>query len=327
MKKMATFFDEGDKGIVCRLCPRHCFLSDGQIGFCKTRKNENGILYTINYGEISSIAMDPIEKKPLFHFRPGSKILSIGSWGCNFSCGFCQNWEISQVKPAVKTVTPSQIVEIAKTRNSNGIAYTYNEPIVSYEFVLDTSRIAHKEGLYNVLVTNGYIEFEPLNVLLQSIDAMNIDLKGSNEEFYKEMGGSYSHVLKVIETAKNRGVHVEVTTLVIPTKNDDEKELIQEFKDLAKIDKDIPLHLSRYFPAYKYEIPPTPIETLEKLYSIAKEYLNFVYIGNVFEPRYESTFCPDCGTQLIYREGYNVDIKNITEGGYCKVCGRKVVVT
>lgn len=325
MKKMATFFDEEQGGIICKLCPRECYLKDGQIGACKTRKNENGILYTINYGEISSIAMDPIEKKPLFHFKPGSKILSIGSWGCNFSCQFCQNWEISQVKPHVKVVTPSQIVEIAKTRGSEGIAYTYNEPIVSYEFVLDTSRIAHKEGLYNVLVTNGYINIEPLNVLLQNINAMNIDLKGGSESFYNKIGGSYSHVLKVIEFVKSYGIHVEVTTLIIPGENDNEEDLRREFKDLSNIDKDIPLHLTRYFPAYKYDIPPTPVELLEKIYNIAKEYLNFVYIGNVFDKKYETTICPDCGAELIVRDRYEVELKNITEGGTCKVCGRKVV--
>jgi pyruvate formate lyase activating enzyme len=326
MKKMATFFEEKDGGVVCTLCPHKCFLENGQTGICGVRFNENGILYTNNYGDISSISMDPIEKKPLFHFNPGSEILSVGTWGCNMKCKFCQNWEISQKKPPVKVVTPDQLVQIALSRSSKGIAYTYSEPVVWYEFVLDTSRIAHKKGLYNVLVTNGFIEIEPLKLLLQNIDAMNIDLKGFNNEFYKkECLGDYQPVLKVIEFAYNYGIHVEVTTLVIPDGNDNEDELIKEFEAISKISKDIPLHLTRYFPAYKYEKPPTPVEKLKKLYLLAKEFLNFVYIGNLFESEYENTICPDCKTTVISRKGYDVKILNLTKEGKCKVCGREIV--
>jgi len=326
MKKMATFFEEKDGGVVCNLCPHKCFLKNGQTGICGVRFNENGILFTKNYGDISSISMDPIEKKPLYHFSPGTEILSVGTWGCNLKCKFCQNWEISQEKPAIKVVTPDQLVQIALSRGSKGIAYTYSEPIVWYEFVLDTSRIAHKKGLYNVLVTNGYIEIEPLKLLLQNIDAMNIDLKGFNSEFYKkECLGDYESVLKVIKFAYDYGVHVEVTTLVIPGKNDNEEELVREFEALSKISKDIPLHLTRYFPAYKYDIPPTPVDELKKLYLLAKEFLNFVYIGNIFESEYESTICPECNTPLIIREGYDVKILNLTKEGKCKICGREIV--
>jgi len=326
MKKMATFFEEKDGGVICNLCPHKCFLKNGQTGICGVRFNENGILFTKNYGDISSISMDPIEKKPLYHFSPGTEILSVGTWGCNLKCKFCQNWEISQEKPAIKVVTPDQLVQIALSRGSKGIAYTYSEPIVWYEFVLDTSRIAHKKGLYNVLVTNGYIEIEPLKLLLQNIDAMNIDLKGFNSEFYKkECLGDYESVLKVIKFAYDYGVHVEVTTLVIPGKNDNEEELVREFETLSKISKDIPLHLTRYFPAYKYDIPPTPVDELKKLYLLAKEFLNFVYIGNIFESEYESTICPECNTPLIIREGYDVKILNLTKEGKCKICGREIV--
>ena len=326
MKKMATFFEEKDGGVICNLCPHKCFLKNGQTGICGVRFNENGILFTKNYGDISSISMDPIEKKPLYHFSPGTEILSVGTWGCNLKCKFCQNWEISQEKPAIKVVTPDQLVQIALSRGSKGIAYTYSEPIVWYEFVLDTSRIAHKKGLYNVLVTNGYIEIEPLKLLLQNIDAMNIDLKGFNSEFYKkECLGDYESVLKVIKFAYDYGVHVEVTTLVIPGKNDNEEELVREFETLSKISKDIPLHLTRYFPAYKFDIPPTPVDELKKLYLLAKEFLNFVYIGNIFESEYESTICPECNTPLIIREGYDVKILNLTKEGKCKICGREIV--
>ncbi|QTA37235.1 AmmeMemoRadiSam system radical SAM enzyme [Thermosipho ferrireducens] len=327
MKKMATFFDEKGDKVVCNLCPNHCVLGDNEVGVCKVRYSEDGILYTKNYGDISSIAMDPIEKKPLYHFKPGTKILSIGTWGCNFKCGFCQNWEISQEKPPIKVVTPQQIVDIAVSRNSSGIAYTYSEPIVWYEFVLDTSRLAVKNGLYNVLITNGYIELEPLKLLIQNIHAMNIDLKGSNKDFYrKECGGDYESVLKVIEYAIKSGVWVEVTTLVIPGKNDNEEELINEFKALSDINKDIPLHLSRYFPSYNYDISPTSIEKLERLYDVAKEFLNYVYIGNIFNKKYETTYCPECHSEIISREGYDVQIKNLTEEGKCSICGRNIAI-
>ncbi len=323
MKKMALHFEniEGDT-VRCNLCPHRCILKPGQVGLCRVRKNENGILVTLNYGEISAISMDPIEKKPLFHFNPGDKILSVSTIGCNLRCPFCQNWEIAHGDAPTRRVTPEQLVRIALERGSRGIAYTYNEPVIWYEFVLDTSRIASKEGLYNVLVTNGYIEEEPLKLLLQSIHAMNIDLKGWNDKFYlKEIGGKKEVVMKTIETVYKAGIHVEVTTLVIPGKNDNLEELEEEFKWLASVDKNIPLHLSRYFPSYKYTIPPTPPEKLVEIYELAKKYLNFVYIGNLWDEKYETTVCPSCGNVVIRRKGYDVDASGIDEEGRCKVCG------
>jgi len=326
MKKMALYFENlDDKTVRCLLCPHRCVLKDGNVGICGVRKNEKGLLMTLNYGEISSITMDPIEKKPLFHFNPGDMILSVGTFGCNMKCGFCQNWEISQEKPFTRKVSPEQLVQIAKDRGSKGIAYTYNEPMIWFEFVLDTSRIAAREGLYNVLVTNGFIEEEPLELLLQSIHAMNIDLKGFNDDFYREIAGRKDTIMKTIEKAYKAGIHVEVTTLLIPTKNDNMEELEEEFKWLASLDKGIPLHLSRYFPNYKYVIPPTPLKTLLEAYTLAKKYLNYVYLGNVWDEKYESTVCPKCGSLVIRRKGYDVDPVGLDEEGRCKKCGHQIV--
>ncbi len=326
MKKMALQFENIDEQTVrCTLCPHRCVLKPGQKGLCRVRVNEKGILVTLNYGEVSAVSMDPIEKKPLFHFNPGDKILSVSTVGCNLRCPFCQNWEIAHENVQTRRVTPDQLVRIALERGSRGIAYTYNEPIIWFEFVLDTSRIASKEGLYNVVVTNGYIEEEPLKLLLQSIHAMNIDLKGWNDEFYlKEIGGKKEVVMNTIETAYKSGIHVEVTTLIIPGKNDDIEELEEEFKWLSSIDKNIPLHLSRYFPSYKYTIPPTPVEKLKEIYKVAKKYLNFVYIGNLWEEEYETTVCPKCGNVVIRRRGYEVDTSGMTEEGECAKCGFQI---
>ncbi len=326
MKKMALQFENVDEYTVrCTLCPHRCIIKPGQSGLCGVRVNENGFLFTLNYGEISSIAIDPIEKKPLFHFNPGDSILSVSTIGCNLKCPFCQNWEIAHEKVRTRRVAPEQLVKIALERGSKGIAFTYNEPMIWFEFVLDTSRMAAKEGLYNVLVTNGYIEEEPLKLLFQSIHAMNIDLKGWNDEFYlKEIGGKKEIVMRTIEMAYNAGVHVEVTTLVIPGKNDDINELEEEFKWLSSVSKDIPLHLSRYFPNYKYTIPPTPVEKLKEIYNVAKKYLNFVYIGNLWEEEYETTVCPNCGNVVIKRRGYEVEIVGLDEEGGCNKCGYQI---
>ncbi|MDN5338632.1 MAG: pyruvate formate lyase activating enzyme [Thermotogaceae bacterium] len=323
----ALFYEEYDENsVICKLCPHSCVISNSKTGLCKVRMNKKGVLYSMNYGEISSISMDPIEKKPLFHFYPGTDILSIGSWGCNFKCPFCQNWQISQEEPGVQRIDPVRLVSIALEHNSKGIAYTYNEPMVWFEFVLDSSRLATKEGIYNVLVTNGFIELEPLKLLLQSVQAMNIDLKGFNEEFYRKVcKGELKSVMKVIEKSVEHGVHVEITTLIIPDENDNIKELREEFKWLSSLNPDIPLHISRYFPNYKYSAPPTPVEKLVEAYENAREFLNFVYIGNLWDKRYESTYCPDCGELVIEREGYSIKFTGLDEEGKCRKCGRDIV--
>lgn len=322
---MALYFTGlGDEKLRCELCPHHCVLVQGQIGLCLTRKNQDGIMELMNYGQITSIAIDPIEKKPLFHFNPSDKILSVGTFGCNMKCSFCQNWEISQQIAPTKRVLPEQLVSIAIERGSKGIAYTYNEPFVWFEFVLDTSRMAAREGLYNVLVTNGLVEKEPLNLLLQSIHAMNIDLKTFDENVYRQLGGNLETVKYTIERSVKSGIHVEITTLIVPGINDDKEQLENEFKWLSSINRSIPLHLSRYFPNYKMTNPPTPSEELIDFYNLACQYLDFVYIGNLWDPRYENTRCPDCGTIVIERWGYDVKITTLDLEGRCKKCGRKI---
>lgn len=326
MQRMALYFSTLDENrIKCELCPHHCVLEDGQVGLCLARRNQGGVMETLNYGEITSIALDPIEKKPLFHFNPSEYILSVGTFGCNMKCFFCQNWEISQQVVPTKRVSPQQLVSIAQSRRSRGIAYTYNEPFIWYEFVLDTSRAATKEGLYNVLVTNGMIEKEPLKLLLQSIHAMNIDLKAFDERTYAKLGGDLKTVLNTIEMCVKASVHVEITTLIVPQLNDDLKLLEEEFRWIANLDRSIPLHLSRYYPSYKYSAPATSSEFLIEAYNLAKKYLDFVYIGNLWDPEYEKTVCPDCGTLSIVRRGYEVQIVGLDTEGRCSKCGRKIV--
>ena len=289
MKKEAMFYEKIENGKVhCFLCPHNCRIPENGRGRCGVRKNMGGILYSLNYGEISSIGVDPIEKKPLHRFHPGTYILSVGSVGCNLKCTFCQNSSIAQVKPEeIHTHTASgddiaaKALEL-KTQGNIGIAYTYNEPSIWYEFVYETAKKAREKGLLNVLVTNGYISEEPLTQLLPYIDAMNIDLKAFNDAFYSGLiKGGLKEVKETIRRSAE-SCHVEVTTLVIPGWNDDPKEMEEEAGWLASLSPDIPLHLSRYFPQYQMtDRPPTPLNTLMELKKIADRHLRYVYLGNV----------------------------------------------
>lgn len=271
---------------ICEICPHHCALDDGQTGLCRARKNINGVILCENYGRLTSIALDPIEKKPLYHFYPGSRILSVGSYGCNLRCPFCQNCKISMADEnhaSYQVVTPEVLVEKALElvpKGNIGIAYTYNEPLVGYEFVLDCSRLARESGLKNVVVTNGTICEEPLHNLLPFIDAMNIDLKGITESFYKMVGGYLETVKQTIEMAV-KACHVEVTTLIVPGENDGNKQMDELAKWLSSIDPQIPLHISRFFPRYKMaDRLATPVETVFELAGVARRYLQYVYEGN-----------------------------------------------
>lgn len=327
MREALFYEDLKDMGVRCMLCPRQCLIGNGQIGFCRTRKNEEGVLYTLIYGRISSIAMDPIEKKPLYHFHPATKILSVGSWGCNMTCPWCQNCEISQQTPQTQKVDPQRLIQIAIDRGSSGIAYTYNEPIVWFEFVLDISRMATAEGLYNVLVTNGYISPDPFRLLLQTIQAMNIDLKGFDPKFYtKRCSADIEPVKQNIITAVTEGVHVELTTVVIPGENDSPEKIEEESQWIASISPDIPLHLSLYFPAYRFNKPPTDFQAVTELWKIAKRHLKYVYIGNQQNPEFESTICPNCQNLLIERKGYQTTIVGINEGGKCTQCQSRIPI-
>ncbi|MFA5527108.1 MAG: AmmeMemoRadiSam system radical SAM enzyme [Peptostreptococcales bacterium] len=316
----ALFYEEFRDKLRCLLCPHHCVLGKNQYGLCSVRANKNGSLKTINYGEITSIAMDPIEKKPLYHFKPTKNILSAGSFGCNFTCDFCQNYSIAQGQPESNYLSPEELIKIALRFDDNiGIAFTYNEPSIWYEYVLDTSKKLKETypHLSIVLVTNGYIETEPLKKLLPFVDAMNIDLKAFQEDFYKKVcGGHLEFVKRTIEEAFER-CHVEITTLLVNGLNDSEEEIAKVASYLGELDKNIPLHLSRYFPTYKMNRPATDIEVMLADKKIAEKYLNYVYVGNV--DMNHSTYCPQCKKILIERTGFSS--KMMIHDNVCPDCG------
>ncbi|MEA3346523.1 MAG: AmmeMemoRadiSam system radical SAM enzyme [Candidatus Auribacterota bacterium] len=326
-EKEALFgIKEGNK-VRCTLCPYRCLLSENSVGICKTRKNSNGKLVTLIYGCVSSLALDPIEKKPLYHFYPGKDILSAGTVGCNFHCPYCQNWQISQnVKTPCRYIPPEELVNRAVEQNSMGIAYTYSEPLIWYEYVRDSASLCKEKELKNVLVTNGYIEPKPLGELLPLIDAMNIDIKSFSEDFYKRLcGGSLKPVLNTIKLS-SRQCHVELTNLLIPGENDSVQEIEEMCRWIKKeIGKDTPFHISRYFPNYKFEVPFTPGTILERAYSIAKKHLSYVYIGNAYLPGASDTKCPSCGEILVERSGYNTKIVSVKDNK-CLKCGQKIKI-
>lgn len=285
--RVAEFWELLDNNdIKCGLCPHYCNIKEGHTGKCGVRTNIEGVLIAAGYGSITSIALDPIEKKPLYMFHPGKKIVSIGGYGCNFHCPFCQNYGISMEYQNIKPeyMTPELVKEVALLAVNDGnigVAYTYNEPLIGYEFIKDCSTLNRKDGLANVLVTNGYINAEPLDVLLPLIDAVNVDIKGGNNGTYNKVGGTIEPVKYLIEqSSRVYHVHVEVTTLVIPNENEDEIEDIAKW--LSTIDPEIPYHLSRFFPRYKFSgREPTQHETMYRLYEIAKRYLKNVFLGNM----------------------------------------------
>ncbi|MDP4088754.1 MAG: AmmeMemoRadiSam system radical SAM enzyme [Bacillota bacterium] len=284
MKTKAMFYKKLEDKLHCYLCPHNCVIENGHVGKCNVRKHEDGVLYSLNYGEITSISLDPIEKKPLYYYKPDTYILSVGSFGCNFICGFCQNHSISQHKAPSEYLPKEKLVELVLTTEDNiGIAFTYNEPSIWYEYVYDCAKLLKetKEDASVVLVSNGYISEEPLKELLPYVDAMNIDLKSYTNRYYHEVcGGSLRPVLKTIEVAAPK-CHVEITTLLVSGENDSLEEVEDISKFLANIDKDIPLHLSRYFPRYKLENPPTDVEFMHRAQEVATRYLNRVSLGNM----------------------------------------------
>ncbi len=324
--KIAKYWhiEEGDS-IRCELCPHECFILEGKRGICRVRRNAEGELFTDAYAEVISLSMDPIEKKPLYHFYPGANILSTGPRGCNLACGFCQNWNISQEDGSTYHIEPQELAKLAQEHESIGIAYTYTEPTIAAEFVLETAKIAHKENLKNILVTNGFVKKEPLEDLLEVIDALNIDLKSMDDEFYKKhCGARLEPVLNTIRTCNEKGVLVEVTNLLIPGFNDS-KENIGELVDfIESVDPFIPVHLSGYYPCYKFTAPPTPISTLIEAYRMASEKLAYVYIGNRRTDIGFDTQCPKCGNPLVSRSGFSAKMKGITNDGKCDNCDRPV---
>lgn len=319
----------GEPAIACLLCPHHCVLREGAAGRCGVRAVAGGALVSRNYAMVTGASIDPIEKKPLYHFMPGSEILSVGTFGCNMGCLYCQNWEISQARAGGTRLEPADLVALAgkHSHRSIGVAYTYSEPTVWYEYVLECARLIKAAGLRNVLVTNGFINPEPLAELLPYVDAMNIDLKSMDEAFYtKVCKANPQPVLEAIERSVAAGCHVELTTLVIPGLNDDVEHIDRLAAWVAGLSRSIPLHLSRYFPNYKLHIAPTPVETLAACADAARAHLAYVFVGNAVLPGGSDTACPNCGELLIERRGLAAPpIVHITEPR-CPACGVDVPV-
>ncbi len=310
------------------MCPRGCRLREGAIGACRARAMSGGRIVPRAYGAVTSMSIDPIEKKPLYHFMPGAGILSVGTYGCNLSCKFCQNWEISQREAAHRRFVPEELAGLADSvrGQSVGVAYTYSEPLVWYEFVYDSARLVHERGLLNVLVTNGYINPEPLEELLAYVDAVNIDLKAFSRKFYQSVcGGDLEPVLGSIRQAHESGRHVELTTLVVPGLNDSKEEMDSLASWIAGLSPEIPLHISRYFPSYRMTAPPTPISTLQMCVDAARAKLHYVYIGNADIPGGRDTVCPACNETVIRRHGH-ARVEVLLRGDSCPACGFAIPV-
>jgi len=327
MQEARYYTARPDGTVRCDLCPHGCALSEGKTGVCKVRQNVGGKLYSLIYGECTSIAMDPIEKKPLYHFFPGRQILSLGTNGCNFACSFCQNWQISQQHTPRQPLSSEQAVSLAVQRDSVGIAYTYNEPLIWYEFVLDTAKLARRRGLKNVLVTNGFINPEAFAELLPLVDALNIDIKCIRDDFYRKL--CKGRVAPVLETAKaaRRSAHVEITNLIIPHYNDSDSDLTGLAEWIASnLGDDTPVHLSAYTPRFQLRARPTQLATLEHAFDIFSAKLRYVYLGNVMAARGSNTYCHSCGAELVSRMGYSVQIAGLRDGR-CARCGARNAFT
>jgi len=326
-KVEARFYEKlPDREIKCNLCPRFCHLGDKERGYCGVRENDGGIYYSLVYGKVCALNVDPIEKKPFFHFLPGTQALSLATAGCNVNCKFCQNWQISQVRPEqVEAVdlSPQAVALAAENNSCPSVAYTYTEPVIFFEYMVDTSIAARKKGIRNVVVTGGHINPEPLEALIKVVDAIKVDLKSFSEAFYKDyVRGELKPVLEAIKLINQRKTWLEIVYLVIPTLNDQESMIRQMCRWLIKeVGEDVPLHFSRFHPMYLLKnLPPTPVSTLEKLHAVAREEgLRYVYIGNVPGHKAESTYCPFCGQLLIERIGYKVERFEL-RNGRCRFC-------
>ncbi|MBN1761579.1 MAG: AmmeMemoRadiSam system radical SAM enzyme [Methanomicrobia archaeon] len=337
IKEALLYEQRKGKRVRCTTCERFCEIAVGRLGFCKTRKNIEGKLYTLGYGDISSISANPIEKKPFFHFFPGSKALTVGSYGCNFSCPWCQNWTISRSVPtpaSCEYISPERLVQLVKEMSCQGTSISFNEPTLLLEYALDVFALAKKEGYYNTYVTNGYMSSDALNLLVEhGLDAMNVDVKGCKDAVRRYCGADVEVVWRNIRAAKRKGVHIEITTLVIPGVNDDAdclRSIASRIRDDAG--KDIPWHVTQYHPAYKaregglYD-GRTPVELLERARALGRsEGLNYVYLGNVPGHPYENTYCLHCGELVIERYGFDVVDSHLTAANSCPACGAAIPV-
>jgi len=327
MKEALLYEKLESADIICHLCAHNCLIHKGKRGMCAVRENRDGKLYSMVYGKLVSINIDPVEKKPLFHFLPGSRSLSIATAGCNFRCKHCQNYDISQF-PGKQTsipgreTTPEEVINTALRNKCESISYTYTEPTIFFEFAYDCAKLAHKKGLKNIFVSNGYTSPEAVKLIAPYLDAINIDLKGS-DQFYREIcGARINPVKETVKLMKELGIWVETTTLIIPGLNDSEKDLGDIAEFIRSVDPEIPWHISRFYPTYLLmDKPPTPVSKLIEAMDLGyKSGLKFVYIGNVPGEKGESTFCPSCNALLISRTGYIIS-KNRIKAGSCSECG------
>jgi pyruvate formate lyase activating enzyme len=316
--------------VACRLCPRECQVADRERGYCGVRENRERVYFTLVHSNVCALNVDPIEKKPVFHFLPGSKAYSIATAGCNIECKFCQNWEISQFRPEqVRSVrlSPEKVARLAKAERCRSIAYTYSEPVVFYEYMLDCCKAGHKESVKSVMISNGYIKEKPLRELVLHLDAVKIDLKAFTEKFYRELcSGELAPVLKTLEILKDEGIWFEIVVLIIPFQNDSREEVKSMCGWIVeKLGDSVPVHFTRFHPTYKIkDLPRTPLETLEGAYDTAlEEGLKFAYIGNVPGHEAENTRCPSCGKVVIERTGFRILDKKITSGA-CAFCSEKI---
>jgi pyruvate formate lyase activating enzyme len=331
MKKEAMLYEKLDSVLNCHVCQRRCIISNGKTGFCEMRQNQDGILYTLNYAATSSVAVDPIEKKPLFHFYPGSMVFSLGSLGCNFRCSYCQNWNISQAdinKTSTRDMPPEEAIRLTQEYGCQSIAWTYNEPTMWFEYTYNSAKLAKKENINTIYVTNGYMSEEVLELISPILDAANVDLKGMSDSFYKELcEARLQPVLDNIQRMYDSGIHLEITNLVIPGYNDSEEDLKALIKFMAEeVGVEVPLHFSRFFPYYQLkDVHPTPVEALEKAQKMAYEAgLKYVYVGNVPGGDGENTHCPKCQELLIKRDGFHILVNKLNKENKCPECGAGV---
>lgn len=332
MHEAILYSVEGNK-LRCHLCRHNCLIEEGTTGICNVRLNQGGVLYSIFYGKPVAMAVDPIEKKPLFHYKPGSLAFSIATPGCNFRCPFCQNWDISQygrvemVRAPMGDVSPEKIVENAIKHKCQSISYTYTEPTIFFEYALDTAKLAKKAGLANNFVTNGYMSRDAIDVIKPYLDAANIDLKSFRKDTYRKfMKAQLDGVLDSIKYMKQAGIWVEVTTLIVPKMNDGTDELKDIANFLVEVGRDIPWHISRFVPQFEMQdTPATPIKKLREAYDIGKKAgLRYVYMGNVAGDESENTFCYSCGMKIIEREGFQILANHITNKNECPKCKSKI---
>jgi pyruvate formate lyase activating enzyme len=326
---MVPLYKTGNGKTECILCPHFCKIPEGKTGICRVRRNRGGEIVLETYGVISGYALDPVEKKPLYHFFPGYNILSVGSYGCNMRCDFCQNYHISQniPKDMSSETDPEMLVKSAiKAERNIGLAFTYNEPVIWFEYMRDAALAAKEKGLYTAMVSNGFVNTAPLTEITEFIDGFNIDLKAFNSRFYRELTGAEIEPVKNgLKQIARSGKHLEITTLIITEQNDDEREMAEESRWIAgELGKNVPFHLSRYFPRYRRSDLSTSQDSIDRLAEIASQHLNYVYVGNTLSESRQNTRCPECGITVTMRSGYKTSLSNLDESGRCTGCGNLI---